>query len=159
VWSLGNPKLWSSRAGPQKFAHPWRNRSFAPQLCSHIRKGRVLQSYSCCTEVARQSQPPTCQFRNRQADCVTGAVTPATPQQVVRALPRHPLPLLWQHVLPWNKPHPALALGFFLVRHLAHVDGVAPSRVLHRALVVLGGVVVDVVIRVVCRRVVAVVPC
>lgn len=126
----------------------------------------VFEGGVCCshTAVARKShgsRSPNCQFRKCRASCVRGCGTPrACPQlKPCWLLPRHPLPLPRQHVLPRDEPHPALALGFFLVRHLAHVDGVAPARVLHRALVVLGRVVVDVVVWVVRRRVVAVVPC
>lgn len=74
------------------------------------------------------------------------------------ALPGHPLCFLREHVLARDEAHPALALCLFLVGRLAHVDGVASPCVLHGALVVLGCVVVDAVVRVVLRRVVAVIP-
>jgi hypothetical protein len=151
--------MWSSRAAHRNLRIPsparsWRNRSFAAVVfkrgvsCSHTAVVHKLHG-------SRGAQPASFAIPRRAA---SQGLSPAA-TQVVLALPRHPLPLLRQHVLPRDKPHPALALGFFLVGHLAHIDGVAPPRVLHGALVVLGRVVVDVVIWVVRRRVVAVVPC
>ena len=152
VWRL---TMWTQpcAVGPQRFARPKRVRfesrkSTAPagslQHCSKV-AGYSRTAVAACSQRLPSSV--------RLAKCVTISSQPS----LATALPGHPLPLLRQHLFVGDEFLPALLLDL-LCWHCAHVDGVASSGVLHGDLAMLGGVVVNIVIGVVLRRVITAIP-